>query len=242
MLLGDLVHPLRVALHGLLLRQEDGAVRHRLGERHRSGSGVVEGVREVPQHKREGDRAQLRPEDALGGEALGEHLPDVGVREAEEIRADVPHAPGPRLLLDREARMRKAVAVDPMEHALNRLGRAVLDDLVRVHVLRKVLLHLLLALLHGPVVPEVSPVADQEVEGLEGSVSIRLGLVHLRTRRLLHSTIHHCLAQGRLGEAHEVGEVLDLVLLDLHVDVVHLLRREHRSQAEDGRRLLLGHV
>mmetsp|Transcript_96499 Transcript_96499/g.229771 ORF Transcript_96499/g.229771 Transcript_96499/m.229771 type:complete len:217 (-) Transcript_96499:207-857(-) len=101
----------------------------------------------------------------------------------------------------------------------------------------QVLLHLLHALIHGPVIPEVSPVADEEVQGLKGSVDL------LSAQRLAFS-LHFTsgLVELRLREAHEVGQVLHLVLLYLHVDVVNLLGRQHCGQSKHCCRLLLGHV
>mmetsp|Transcript_114962 Transcript_114962/g.371536 ORF Transcript_114962/g.371536 Transcript_114962/m.371536 type:complete len:318 (-) Transcript_114962:9-962(-) len=133
--------------------------------------------------------------------------------------------------------MRQAEAADPLEHAVQRLSRAVLHHLGWVHVLVEVLDHLLLAPLHGPILPEVPPVTDEEVKGLERPLNLRLGQLLLALLELARG-----LPDGRLGEAHEVGEVLDLVLLDLHVYVVDLLGGEHGSEAKDCRGLLLGHA
>mmetsp|Transcript_39647 Transcript_39647/g.104609 ORF Transcript_39647/g.104609 Transcript_39647/m.104609 type:complete len:250 (+) Transcript_39647:1097-1846(+) len=98
-------------------------------------------------------------------------------------------------------------------------------------MLVKVLLHLPLALGDGPLLLEVGPITHQEVQRLERFLrllAVARGLVDA--------------PQGRLGEVHEVGQVLDLILLDLHADVVDLLRGDQRCETEDGRRLLLGHL
>mmetsp|Transcript_24566 Transcript_24566/g.70083 ORF Transcript_24566/g.70083 Transcript_24566/m.70083 type:complete len:271 (-) Transcript_24566:49-861(-) len=93
--------------------------------------------------------------------------------------------------------------------------------------------HLVLALRRGPRVVEVRPVPHEEIQRLEGLLDLAL---------LLLGAALHRLPQRGLGEGHEVGEVLDLVLLDLHADVVDLLRGDQRGEPEDGGGLLLGHI
>mmetsp|Transcript_126365 Transcript_126365/g.223805 ORF Transcript_126365/g.223805 Transcript_126365/m.223805 type:complete len:304 (-) Transcript_126365:50-961(-) len=123
-----------------------------------------------------------------------------------------------------------------MEHVAEHLRGAVLSDTLRVHMSLHVLLHLLHALLHRHVFPEVSPVAHEKVKRLKRSVNF--SLVDLVTLRL---HLHGCLVNCGLGKLHEIGQVVNLILLDLLRYVVDKLGGQDCCQAEDGCRLLLCH-
>mmetsp|Transcript_7085 Transcript_7085/g.15253 ORF Transcript_7085/g.15253 Transcript_7085/m.15253 type:complete len:320 (-) Transcript_7085:1-960(-) len=133
--------------------------------------------------------------------------------------------------------MGQAEAADPVEHALHRLRSAILLHLFGVNMLCHVFRHLLPAFLYGPLVPEVPPVAHQEIKGLEGLSGIGLCLWSVAPIGLATGA-----PKRSLGESHEVGEVLDLVLLELHGIVVDLLGRQHRSEPKHRGGLLLSHV
>mmetsp|Transcript_80005 Transcript_80005/g.232289 ORF Transcript_80005/g.232289 Transcript_80005/m.232289 type:complete len:230 (-) Transcript_80005:646-1335(-) len=210
---GLLVHLHGVRLKRLLLREQHRGRGHRLREGHGRRSRVVEGLDEGPEHQREGLGAQVGAEDLLRCEPDGEDFADVVVDEADEVSVDVCHGAGPRCLLDFQARVWQAVTSNAIKHPLQRLGRAVLNNLIGIHMLVQVLVHLLLALLHRPVVLKIRPISDEEVQRLERLLDVA---------RLLGAALHS-LPKCRLGEGHEVCQVLYLVFLNLHVDVVDLL-------------------
>mmetsp|Transcript_82494 Transcript_82494/g.230025 ORF Transcript_82494/g.230025 Transcript_82494/m.230025 type:complete len:235 (+) Transcript_82494:1055-1759(+) len=103
----------------------------------------------------------------------------------------------------------------------------------------KVLGHLLSAILDAHFVPEVTPIAHEEIQGLEGRLDLGLLVFSGLTSA---PEIFQDLAQCGLCEARKVGDVLHLVLLDLLLNVVDLLGRQQPRETEDGRGLLLGHV